>query len=513
MKNEAETSLHNNNHHHHHLDHHHHHHLSTNSSINGVISRNQSSVISSLSQSESLLSTNSSTESSTRKSGARRQEKPPYSYIALIVMAIQSSPQKRLTLSEIYKFLQDRFPFFNGTYQGWKNSVRHNLSLNECFIKLPKGLGRPGKGHYWTIEPASEFMFEEGSFRRRPRGFRRKCQALKPQYSQYFSNGAGVGVGGGLQPPGYDNLTNATMEYSNGYQNQYQNYSDYAMYSAAAGSGGTIPDWNNYSDVYKAVAPPPPQPPPPPSIAEVTYKTTEVTYKTGESPLYRNGEIAFKNEPYTRNQDQIINYRSTTAPTNDNISYQLKDHQHSSQQNQEINYKTENDNDTIIGCNYKSGGNGGNSMSNQQSSVPSIGQHPTDYYLGYSLGGNGTNLNVTAMRNLHQGQTSMGTNSIGNINCSHSDPTSSNSTTDHGLRIPCSNTNSNSSGGAIVERKPTYLSHTANSVALSTLNSLSSLSLGNLSSLSLPGAVTSNLHSTTSPPSAMMYYDPIKYTM
>ena len=73
---------------------------------------------------------------------------------------------------------QQKFPFFRGSYQGWKNSVRHNLSLNECFIKLPKALGRPGKGHYWTIDPAQEYMFEEGSFRRRPRGFRRK--AMKP---------------------------------------------------------------------------------------------------------------------------------------------------------------------------------------------------------------------------------------------------------------------------------------------------------------------------------------------
>ena len=60
---------------------------------------------------------------------------------------------------------QQKFPFFRGSYQGWKNSVRHNLSLNECFIKLPKALGRPGKGHYWTIDPAQEYMFEEGSFR------------------------------------------------------------------------------------------------------------------------------------------------------------------------------------------------------------------------------------------------------------------------------------------------------------------------------------------------------------
>ncbi|XP_008192238.1 forkhead box protein F1 [Tribolium castaneum] len=144
--------------------------------------------------------------SSDKKSGIRRQEKPPYSYIALIVMAIQHSPTKRLTLSEIYSFLQQRFPFFRGSYQGWKNSVRHNLSLNECFIKLPKGLGRPGKGHYWTIDPASEFMFEEGSFRRRPRGFRRKCQAMKPQYhpGNFFTNNM---TGMVNQTPSYDPQT------------------------------------------------------------------------------------------------------------------------------------------------------------------------------------------------------------------------------------------------------------------------------------------------------------------
>ncbi|KAF4088834.1 hypothetical protein AMELA_G00059280 [Ameiurus melas] len=149
-----------------------------------------------------LESTTGANASKSKKanSGMRRPEKPPYSYIALIVMAIQSSPTKRLTLSEIYQFLQARFPFFRGSYQGWKNSVRHNLSLNECFIKLPKGLGRPGKGHYWTIDPGSEFMFEEGSFRRRPRGFRRKCQTLKPMYRMMN----GLGFGASVLPQNFD---------------------------------------------------------------------------------------------------------------------------------------------------------------------------------------------------------------------------------------------------------------------------------------------------------------------
>ncbi|XP_049886351.1 forkhead box protein F2-like [Pectinophora gossypiella] len=144
-------------------------------------------------------------EAARRPPVTRRQEKPPFSYIALIVMAIRHSPTKRLTLSEIYAFLQQQFPFFRSSYQGWKNSVRHNLSLNECFVKLPKSLGRPGKGHYWTIDPSSEYMFEEGSFRRRPRGFRRKCQALKPQFgSGGYLCGSGVPALPTPQPSGYE---------------------------------------------------------------------------------------------------------------------------------------------------------------------------------------------------------------------------------------------------------------------------------------------------------------------
>ncbi|KAM7543069.1 hypothetical protein Aperf_G00000001926 [Anoplocephala perfoliata] len=118
---------------------------------------------------------NGSEQKPRKDASGRRSEKPPYSYIALIAMAIRASPNKQCTLSEIYQYLHSKYPFFRGSYTGWKNSVRHNLSLNEVFIKLPKGMGRPGKGHYWTIDPTAEFMFQDGASRRRPRGFRRKC--------------------------------------------------------------------------------------------------------------------------------------------------------------------------------------------------------------------------------------------------------------------------------------------------------------------------------------------------
>ncbi|NXU39157.1 FOXL1 protein, partial [Drymodes brunneopygia] len=85
-------------------------------------------------------------------------QKPPYSYIALIAMAIKEAPEQKVTLSGIYQ------------------RIRHNLSLNDCFGKVPREKGRPGKGSYWTLDPRCLDMFENGNYRRR----KRKPKAAAP---------------------------------------------------------------------------------------------------------------------------------------------------------------------------------------------------------------------------------------------------------------------------------------------------------------------------------------------
>uniref|UniRef100_A0A8D0E499 Forkhead box K1 n=1 Tax=Salvator merianae TaxID=96440 RepID=A0A8D0E499_SALMN len=95
------------------------------------------------------------------------ESKPPYSYAQLIVQAISSAQDKQLTLSGIYAHITKHYPYYRTADKGWQNSIRHNLSLNRYFIKVPRSQEEPGKGSFWRIDPTSESKLVEQAFRKR----------------------------------------------------------------------------------------------------------------------------------------------------------------------------------------------------------------------------------------------------------------------------------------------------------------------------------------------------------
>ncbi|XP_009480573.2 forkhead box protein J1 [Pelecanus crispus] len=93
--------------------------------------------------------------------------KPPYSYATLICMAMEASKKPKITLSAIYKWITDNFCYFRHADPTWQNSIRHNLSLNKCFIKVPREKGEPGKGGFWKLDPQYADRLKNGAFKKR----------------------------------------------------------------------------------------------------------------------------------------------------------------------------------------------------------------------------------------------------------------------------------------------------------------------------------------------------------
>jgi len=99
------------------------------------------------------------------KTTVNAEQKPLMSYLTIIAMAILSTPQKRSLLNDIYEFVICNFPYYERSTTAWRNSVRHNLSVNECFVK--NGRAPSGRGFYWAIHPACLDDFRRGDFNRR----------------------------------------------------------------------------------------------------------------------------------------------------------------------------------------------------------------------------------------------------------------------------------------------------------------------------------------------------------
>ena len=95
-----------------------------------------------------------STDDVFTKKSAFSHARPPYSYISLITMAINSSESKMVTLSHVYQYIMTRFPYYKKNEKQWQDSIHDSLNFNECFVKVP------GKDGFWMLRSDSGNMFE-----------------------------------------------------------------------------------------------------------------------------------------------------------------------------------------------------------------------------------------------------------------------------------------------------------------------------------------------------------------
>lgn len=93
--------------------------------------------------------------------------RPPFTYASLIRQAILETPDRQLTLNEIYNWFTRMFAYFRRNTATWKNAVRHNLSLHKCFVRVENV-----RGAVWTVDEA-EFRRKRGQ--RYPRDCDLKC--------------------------------------------------------------------------------------------------------------------------------------------------------------------------------------------------------------------------------------------------------------------------------------------------------------------------------------------------
>ncbi|KAG1467791.1 hypothetical protein G6F56_004213 [Rhizopus delemar] len=110
--------------------------------------------------------------------------KPPYSYATLIKYAIERSTGNKLTLSQIYQWVIDHYPYYGTAGSGWKNSIRHNLSLNKCFVRVPRPVNEPGKGSYWTVDQFAQ----PNDLKTKANRSKRPSGELNRAYSDSWSN-------------------------------------------------------------------------------------------------------------------------------------------------------------------------------------------------------------------------------------------------------------------------------------------------------------------------------------
>ena len=123
-------------------------------------------------------------------------EKPRMSYAQLIAEALVNAPDGMLTLSEIFNAISARHPYYKMEARNWQNSIRHNLTLNKSFTKVPRMSSSEGRGSYWKLEPGAESIIFKRSARNVNKSAVASSASASANTSLNVSNVSHVSVGG-----------------------------------------------------------------------------------------------------------------------------------------------------------------------------------------------------------------------------------------------------------------------------------------------------------------------------
>ncbi|EPY52981.1 fork head transcription factor Fhl1 [Schizosaccharomyces cryophilus OY26] len=93
-------------------------------------------------------------------------QKPNLSYANLIARTLIANSNKKLTLGDICEWISNTWPYYRYQPPAWHNSIRHNLSLNKAFIRIPRRQNESGKGSFWILDPSYIDQFEGNMFRK-----------------------------------------------------------------------------------------------------------------------------------------------------------------------------------------------------------------------------------------------------------------------------------------------------------------------------------------------------------
>ncbi|GMT08208.1 hypothetical protein PENTCL1PPCAC_30382 [Pristionchus entomophagus] len=113
------------------------------------------------------------------------EKRPSWSYSNLVALALKSSATGQLAVSDIYTFICEHFPYFRTAPPGWKNSVRHNLSLNKTFHKIelkPESHGR--KSCLWSIRPEKQAKVNADLAKWREKEYAEETEAIEAEVDE-----------------------------------------------------------------------------------------------------------------------------------------------------------------------------------------------------------------------------------------------------------------------------------------------------------------------------------------